>query len=109
MEVEKVVLFGILKEVESLLLWLCSQELSKESIFESANRLLDRFMFILFAEDRGLIPANSIDTIIKQYENNHEWGDDTPLYNYYKKYFHFIFIIYPKNFGGIYLCCQKLQ
>ena len=50
-------------------------QLSKEDIFESANKLLDRFMFILFAEDRGLIPANSIDTIIKQYENNSEWGD----------------------------------
>jgi len=67
-----------------------NKELSRENIFESANKLLDRFMFILFAEDRGLIPANSIDTVIKQYESSHEWGDETPLYNYYKKYFHFI-------------------
>jgi len=67
-----------------------NQELAKESIFESANKLLDRFMFILFAEDRGLIPANSIDAIIKQFENAKEWADDTPLYEYYKKYFHFI-------------------
>ena len=67
-----------------------NKELSKENIFESANKLLDRFMFILFAEDRGLIPANSIDAVIKQYESSHEWGDDTPLYSYYKKYFHFI-------------------
>jgi len=67
-----------------------NQELPKESIFESANKLLDRFMFIFFAEDRGLIPANSIDAIIKQYENAKEWADDTPLYEYYKKYFHFI-------------------
>ncbi|PHS56947.1 MAG: restriction endonuclease subunit M [Sulfurimonas sp.] len=67
-----------------------NQELSKEHIFECANKLLDRFMFILFAEDRGLIPANSIDTVIKQYESSQEWGDGTPLYNYYKKYFHFI-------------------
>ncbi len=64
--------------------------LSKETIFECANTLLDRFMFILFAEDRGLIPANSIDAIIKQYENANEWGEDTPLYAYYKKYFYFI-------------------
>ncbi len=67
-----------------------NKELSKEHIFESANKLLDRFMFILFAEDRGLIPANSIDAVIKQYESSQEWGDDTPLYDYYKKYFHFI-------------------
>ncbi len=67
-----------------------NRELSKEEIFESANKLLDRFMFILFAEDRGLIPPNSIDAIIKQYENSQEWGEDTPLYDYYKKYFYFI-------------------
>jgi len=67
-----------------------NKELSKDTLFASANKLLDRFMFILFAEDRGLIPANSIDAIIKQYENAHEWGEETPLYNYYKKYFHFI-------------------
>ncbi|MDQ7060820.1 MAG: type I restriction enzyme HsdR N-terminal domain-containing protein [Sulfurimonas sp.] len=62
-----------------------NKELSRENVFECANKLLDRFMFILFAEDRGLIPANSIDTVIKQYESSQEWGDDTPLYNYYKK------------------------
>ena len=67
-----------------------NNELSKENIFECANKLLDRFMFILFAEDRGLIPANSIDAVIKQYENSQEWGCDTALYDYYKKYFHFI-------------------
>jgi len=33
-----------------------NKELSRESIFECANILLDRFMFILFAEDRNLIP-----------------------------------------------------
>ncbi len=65
-------------------------DIPKEELFSSANKLLDRFMFILFAEDRGLIPARSIDAIIKQYEASHEWGDDTPLYEYYKKYFHFI-------------------
>ncbi len=70
--------------------------LSKEEIFLSANKLLDRFMFILFAEDRGLIPANSIDTIIKKYESSKEWGDNTPLYDYYKKYFHFIDVGNPK-------------
>jgi type I restriction-modification system DNA methylase subunit len=73
-----------------------NQDLAKENIFESANKLLDRFMFILFAEDRGLIPANSIDTIIKQYESSQEWGDETPLYSYYKKYFNFIDIGNPK-------------
>ena len=67
-----------------------NETLSKEEVFECANKLLDRYMFILFAEDRGLIPANSIDAIIKQYQKDQDWGEDTPLYEYYKKYFQFI-------------------
>jgi len=64
--------------------------LSREEVFESANKLLDRYMFILFAEDRGLIPANSIDAIINKYKNDKQWGDNRPLYDYYKKYFDYI-------------------
>ena len=67
-----------------------NQSISKEEILFCTNKLLDRFMFILFAGDRGLIPANSIDSIIKQFEQNEQWGEHTPLYDYYKKYFHFI-------------------
>jgi len=90
--------------------------LSKDNIFECANRLLDRFMFILFAEDRGLIPENSIDAIIRQYENSKEWGDNTPLYNYYKKYFHFIDVgnsnitpNIPKYNGNLFKPDEKLE
>ncbi|MEA3330830.1 MAG: type IIL restriction-modification enzyme MmeI [Campylobacterota bacterium] len=91
-----------------------NQDLSKENIFESANRLLDRFMFILFAEDRGLIPPNSIDAVIKQYENSQEWGDETPLYEYYKKYFHFIDIgnakvNIPKYNGNLFKPDEQLE
>ncbi|HHD79290.1 MAG TPA: hypothetical protein ENK98_06625, partial [Epsilonproteobacteria bacterium] len=64
--------------------------LSREEVFESANKLLDRYMFILFAEDRGLIPANSIDAIINKYKNDKKWGENRPLYDYYKKYFDYI-------------------
>ena len=67
-----------------------NRQLSKEDIFESANKLLDRFMFILFAEDRVLIPANSIDAIINKYKSDKQWGDNRPLYDYYKRYFHYI-------------------
>jgi len=67
-----------------------NSKLSREEVFESANNLLDRYMFILFAEDRGLIPANSIDAIINKYKNDKQWGDNRPLYDYYKKYFDYI-------------------
>ncbi len=91
-----------------------NKDLSKDMIFAAANKLLDRFMFILFAEDRGLIPENSIDTVIKQYENNNEWGDDTPLYDYYKKYFHFIDVgnvkvKIPKYNGNLFKADEVLE
>ncbi|MBL0686692.1 MAG: type I restriction enzyme HsdR N-terminal domain-containing protein [Sulfurospirillum sp.] len=91
-----------------------NKKLPKEDIFQSANKLLDRFMFILFAEDRGLIPANSINKIIKQYENNNEWGDGTPLYNYYKKYFNFIDkgnekVNIPKYNGNLFKLDDRLE
>lgn len=91
-----------------------NKELQKETIFECANKLLDRFMFILFAEDRGLIPANSIDAVINQYKNAKEWGDDRPLYDYYKKYFHFIDvgnsnINIPKYNGNLFKLDEKLE
>jgi hypothetical protein len=92
-----------------------NKELSKENIFECANKLLDRFMFILFAEDRGLIPANSIDTVINQYENAKDgWDEVKPLYYYYKKYFHFIDVgndkvNIPKYNGNLFKPDEKLE
>jgi len=91
-----------------------NKEVPKETIFKCANKLLDRFMFILFAEDRGLIPANSMDTVINQYESSQEWGDDIPLYNYYKKYFHFIDVgnekvNIPKYNGNLFKPDEELE
>ncbi len=89
-------------------------KLSREEIFESANKLLDRYMFILFAEDRSLIPANSINAIINKYKNDKEWGEDRPLYDYYKKYFHYIDvgnvdIKIPKYNGNLFKPDEQLE
>jgi hypothetical protein len=91
-----------------------NKELSRESIFECANKLLDRFMFILFAEDRGLIPPNSIDAIINKYKNDKKWGDNKPLYEYYKRYFHYIDIgnydiNIPKYNGNLFKPDERLE
>ncbi len=59
-------------------------------LFKKSQKLLDRFLFILFSEDRGLLPPNSISEIIKQWENQSDWGDDVKLYDRYKKYFHLL-------------------
>ncbi|RLA74342.1 MAG: hypothetical protein DRG11_05190 [Epsilonproteobacteria bacterium] len=69
---------------------------TKEQLLAHSVKLLDRYMFVLFAEDRGLIPANSIDKIIAQYETAKDgWDEARPLYYYYKKYFEFIDIGNP--------------
>ena len=89
-------------------------KLSREEVFTCANALLDRYMFILFAEDRGLIPANSIAAIINKYKNDKQWGDRRPLYDYYKKYFDYIDvgnveINIPKYNGNLFKPDEKLE
>ena len=59
-------------------------------LFKKSQKLLDRFLFIFFGEDRGLLPPNSISEIIKQWENQSDWGDEVTLYERYKKYFHLL-------------------
>jgi type I restriction-modification system DNA methylase subunit len=60
---------------------------SKLLLFKKSQKLLDRFLFVFFGEDRGLLPPNSISEIIGQWENQSDWGDDVRLYSRYKKYF----------------------
>ena len=41
-------------------------------LFKKTQKLLDRLLFIFFAEDRGLLPPNSIMLIINQWEKSEE-------------------------------------
>ncbi len=65
-------------------------EKDKLLIFKKVQKLLDRFLFIFFAEDRQLLPPNSISEIIKQWTQQTDWGDNVRLYDRYKKYFHLL-------------------
>ena len=56
-------------------------------LFQKSQKLLDRLLFILFAEDCGLLPPNSITEIIKQWETLKELDEYKPLYDRFKKYF----------------------
>ena len=56
-------------------------------MFKKTQKLLDRLLFILFAEDGGLLPPNSIMEIVKQWEQLKELDAYTPLYNRLKMYF----------------------
>jgi len=56
-------------------------------LFKKTQKLLDRILFIFFAEDRGLLPPNSIMLIINQWEKLKELDEYQPFYNRLKKYF----------------------
>ena len=56
-------------------------------LFKKTQKLLDRLLFIFFAEDCGLLPPNSIVTIIDWWEELRENDEYRPFYNQIKKYF----------------------
>ncbi|MDP8226481.1 MAG: TaqI-like C-terminal specificity domain-containing protein [Candidatus Celaenobacter polaris] len=59
-------------------------------LFKKSQKLLDRFLFIFFAEDKGLIPPNIISKIIDDYNKLKDLDVYTPLYTIFKKYFSYI-------------------
>ncbi|MCD4680802.1 MAG: N-6 DNA methylase [Bacteroidales bacterium] len=62
-------------------------ESDKLTLFKKSQKLLDRFLFILFAEDSGLLPPNSISRIIDTYHKLEELDASKPIYDIYKQYF----------------------
>ena len=61
--------------------------LDKLVLFKKTQKLLDRILFILFAEDRGILPENSILTIIAQWQKLRELDAYQPLYSRFLNYF----------------------
>lgn len=59
----------------------------KLTLFNKSQKLLDRFLFILFAEDSGLLPPNSISRIIDTFHKLTELDAYKPIYDIYKQYF----------------------
>ena len=56
-------------------------------LFKKTQKLLDRLLFIFFAEDCGLLPPNSMVQIIDQWETLKEVDEYRPFYDRVKKYF----------------------
>jgi type I restriction-modification system DNA methylase subunit len=60
-------------------------------LFKKTQKLLDRFLFIFFAEDQHLLPPNSIRKITKQWQDlRDEYDMDVTLYQRFKKYFGYL-------------------
>ena len=56
-------------------------------LFKKSQKLLDRFLFIFFAEDRQLLPTNLIFRINKEWQQLKEMRIEVSLYDRYKIYF----------------------
>ena len=59
-------------------------------LYKKSQKLLDRFLFIFFAEDKGLLPPNSINEIVAQWEKLRELDEYRPLYERFMKYFGYL-------------------
>ncbi|MEO6328713.1 MAG: N-6 DNA methylase [Ginsengibacter sp.] len=85
-------------------------------LFKKTQKLLDRFLFILFAEDRLLVPPNSVREILKQWEQLRDMDNYVPLYERFKKYFGYLNVghtgkhheIFAYN-GGLFLPDEVLD
>ena len=63
-------------------------EHDKLTLFKKTQKLLDRFLFIFFAEDRLLLPPNSIRSIVNQWKELRDKYDEYfPLYDRFNKFF----------------------
>ncbi len=72
-------------------------ETDKLLLFKKTQKLLDRFLFIFFAEDRMLVPPNSISQIVEKWKDDVAFGDKKPLYDTFKKYFNVLNVGRPKR------------
>ncbi|AFM05922.1 type I restriction-modification system methyltransferase subunit [Bernardetia litoralis DSM 6794] len=96
---------------------LLNPEYDKLTLFKKTQKLLDRFLFIFFAEDKGLLDTKLIAYIIDEWrEINEKHGIPTSLYDKYKRYFHFLYTgkksryhnIFPYN-GGLFKTDELLD
>ena len=62
----------------------------KLNLFKKSQKLIDRFLFIFFAEDRTLLPSNSTLQILNKWKDDLDFGDERPLYDLFKQYFNFL-------------------
>lgn len=85
-------------------------------LFKKSQKLLDRFLFLFFAEDKFLLPPNSVRLILDDWEDLIERDVDVPLYNRFKKYFGYLntgfkgkrYNVFPYN-GGLFKSDEVLD
>lgn len=71
-------------------------------LFQKTQKLLDRFLFIFFSEDRGLLSANTSHTMIKEWEESKRLKLKLGLYEHIKNYFGYLDTGYKDDHSEIY-------
>jgi hypothetical protein len=81
----------------------------KITLFKKSQKLLDRFLFVLFAEDIGLCPPNSIQIIIDQWKRLQDDAIKCLLYSRFQKMFEYLdkghkgkYFEFPAYNGGLF-------
>ncbi len=65
-------------------------EFNELELFKKSQKLLDRFLFLFFAEDRQLLPPNSVRLILNDWRDLQERDVEIPLFERFKKYFGYL-------------------
>ena len=89
--------------------WAANEKDWQLLLFKKTQKLLDRLLFIFFAEDRGLLQPNSMIKIINLWETLRDADAYVPLYNRIRQYFGYLheghqgkpFDVYAYN-GGLF-------
>ena len=59
-------------------------------LFKKSQKLLSRFLFLLFAEDRQLLPPNSVRLILADWRDLQDRDVEIALFDRFKKYFEYL-------------------
>ena len=72
-------------------------------LFKKSQKFLDKVLFVLFAEDKGLVATNSIVQIVEKWQNlkNDAFDTPKPLYELVALFFNNLFIGKKDQKGGI--------
>ena len=74
-------------------------QFDKLTLFKKSQKLLDRLLFVFFAEDKGLLPPNSIKGTISKWEAYASDPMNAPqsLYSRLQRYFHLLNVGYKDS------------
>lgn len=77
---------------QTLFVSLCqlNPDIDQLILFKKSQKLLDRFLFLFFAEDSYLLPSNSVRTILNQWNKLKELDAYIPLYERFKQFFGYL-------------------